>query len=165
MYARKDGLKITFPVEINGASIKSLQWVQGKSEQWREDNGVTLHDDPVMPDYDPETQHKPIIGADGEYQQPVDMTQEEIDERYESSIPRTVTMRQARAALIMTGNIGLIQPAIDDIQDDTERLLAQNEWDYSSTVERDRGLVQMLGLSLFTKEQLDQLFILAAQQE
>lgn len=164
MYARKDGLKINFPIEIGGVNIKSLQWVQGKSEQWLDDNGVTLHDDPVMPDYDPDTQHKPVIGADGEYEQPVDMTQEEIDERYEASIPRTVTMRQARAALIITGNIGLIQPAIDAIEDDTERALAQNEWDNSGAVERDRGLVQMLGLSLFTKEQLDQLFILAAQQ-
>lgn len=79
-------------------------------------------------------------------------------------VPVQVTMRQARAALIITGNIDLIQPAIDAIADPVERALAQNEWDRSQTVERNRGLVQQLGAQLFTKEQLDDLFILADQQ-
>ena len=82
----------------------------------------------------------------------------------EASIPDVVTMRQARAALIITGNIDKIQPAIDAITGPIERALAQNEWNTSQTVERDRGLVQQIGSALFTKDQLDDLCILAGQQ-
>lgn len=67
MYARQNNIKITFPIVIDGVRIKSVQWLAGQSQQWLNDNGITLHDDPIKPDYDPETQ-KITMGDDGEYQ-------------------------------------------------------------------------------------------------
>lgn len=89
MYARKNGLKVKYPVEIDGAIVKSTQWIQGKSEQWRADNGITLHADPVMPTFDPDTQAEPVQGSDGEYDQPVDLPFEQAMQNKLNSFQQT----------------------------------------------------------------------------
>jgi len=78
------------------------------------------------------------------------------------SVPQQVTMRQARLALLAAGRLDQVAPAIEEL-DSPHREVAQIEWEFSSTVDRDRPLVTMLGPKLgFTAEQLDQLFITAA---
>jgi hypothetical protein len=84
-------------------------------------------------------------------------------------VPAQVTMRQARTVLILTphpeaGNmLAAADAALASIPDVTQRALAQTEWEYSTVVERNRGLVLQLSASLgLTSEQLDQLFIAAA---
>lgn len=78
------------------------------------------------------------------------------------SVPRQVTMRQARLALLGAGVLGNVAAAIDELES-PHRETAQIEWEFSSTVDRDRPLVTMLGPKLgLTAEQLDQLFITAA---
>ncbi len=77
-------------------------------------------------------------------------------------VPRQVTMRQARLALLGAGVLGNVAGAIDELES-PHREAAQIEWEFSSTVDRDRPLVTMLGPKLgFTVEQLDQLFVTAA---
>lgn len=77
-------------------------------------------------------------------------------------VPDSITMRQARRCLRLRGLLDAVQPAIDSLPD-PDREDAQIDWDYSATVERDRGFVlqvaQALGLS---DQQLDELFIEAA---
>ena len=78
-------------------------------------------------------------------------------------VPQTVTMRQARLALLAAGKLSAVDAAIVNLPS-PQKEAAQIEWEFSSVVERDRPLVQMLGpaLGLFDAD-LDALFIQAAQ--
>jgi hypothetical protein len=77
-------------------------------------------------------------------------------------VPQQVTMRQARLALLANGKLSSVDAAIDSL-DSPERETARIEWDYSSSVERGRPLVVLLGQALGLDENaLDQLFITAA---
>ena len=74
----------------------------------------------------------------------------------------SVEMRQARLALHQQGLLTQINNAVASmpgVQGDAVRI----EWEFSSTVERNRPLVQSLSVSLgLTSQQLDDLFALAA---
>jgi hypothetical protein len=74
----------------------------------------------------------------------------------------SVTMRQARLALLQQGLLTQINNAVASMpgaQGEAVRI----EWEFSSTVERNRPLVQALAASLgLTSQQLDDLFTLAA---
>ena len=74
----------------------------------------------------------------------------------------SVTMRQARLALHQQGLLTQVNNAVASMpgaQGDAVRI----EWEFSSTVERNRPLVQVLAASLgMTSQQIDDLFTLAA---
>lgn len=79
-------------------------------------------------------------------------------------VPSQVTMRQARLALLQAGLLDDVEVAIDAITPESDRVAARIEWDYSSVVERNKGLVAALGASLgLVKEQLDELFYVAGK--
>lgn len=77
-------------------------------------------------------------------------------------VRQVVTMRQARLALLQYGLLGTVQSVVDAMpwaEGDAARI----EWEFSSTVERNRPLVQSLATALpLTEQQLDDLFRLAA---
>jgi hypothetical protein len=78
-------------------------------------------------------------------------------------VPKQVTMRQGRLALLAVGKLSMVQAAIDAIEDDTQRAAAQIEWEYAQTIDRDSDFVQQMAAGLdLTEEQLDQLFTLAS---
>lgn len=81
-----------------------------------------------------------------------------------NGVPQEVTRRQGIQALINTGMLALVQPAIDAITNPTLRATMQNEWDNSQTFQRQRpALISLATGSLgLTLQQLDGLFILAA---
>ena len=78
-------------------------------------------------------------------------------------VPQSVTMRQARLALLGIGLLDDVDAAIAAIPDPVQRKAAQIEWEYAQTVDRARPFTQQMaaGLSL-TAEQLDALFTQAA---
>lgn len=77
-------------------------------------------------------------------------------------VPRVVTMRQARLALLGAGLLQQVDQAISALPE-PQQSAARIEWDYSSEVHRDRAFVQQLGEALgLSDEQLDALFIQAA---
>ena len=79
------------------------------------------------------------------------------------AVPPTVTMRQARLALLGAGLLAAVDTKINSLTEPT-RSAARIEWDYSRVVERHRGLVLTLGQELGLSEaQLDQLFIQASK--
>lgn len=88
----------------------------------------------------------------------MDMTAEEIADLPEvDPVPRFVSMRQARLALLGAG-----------LLDEVETLMAAQpqavriEWEYATDVWRDRDLVLSLGAALqLTEQQIDALFIAA----
>lgn len=78
-------------------------------------------------------------------------------------VPSSVTMRQARLALLGAGKLAAVQSAIDALSEPT-KTAAQIEWEYSNEVQRHNGLVASLGPALnLTSEQIDTLFIEAAK--
>lgn len=60
-----------------------------------------------------------------------------------------VPMHKAREALIRSGvSVAVVDAAIANIEDDTERALAKNAWEYSPTVSSQSALVVTLGAAL-----------------
>ena len=77
-------------------------------------------------------------------------------------VPQSVTMRQARLALLAAGKLAAVNSAIAAMTGaagDTARI----EWEFSSEVQREQPLVLALGGMLGMSEaQLDALFVAAA---
>jgi hypothetical protein len=74
-------------------------------------------------------------------------------------IPQSVTMRQARLALLQGG---LLQSITDNIAAGTDEPM-KIEWSYATTVDRDWTSLVALATSMgLTDTQLDDLFVLAA---
>ena len=88
-------------------------------------------------------------------------TQEELEalirQREISNIK--LTPRQARELIIRSGLFTTVETVINSIEDETERLIARNYWEYSEVLERNHpvllALVSALGI---TDEQLDNMF-------
>jgi hypothetical protein len=79
-------------------------------------------------------------------------------------VPSKVTMRQARLILLANGLLDDVELAIDNTVDEVKRKQARIEWDFSSEVHRNKGLVSELGVALnLTEDQLDQMFIDASK--
>lgn len=77
--------------------------------------------------------------------------------------PQSVTMRQARLALLGAGLLDDVNAAIAAIPDATQRQAAEIEWEYAQTVDRASPFTQQLASGLgLTSEQLDGLFTQAA---
>lgn len=77
-------------------------------------------------------------------------------------IPQSVTMRQARLALLNHGLLANVQPAINALPE-PQRTRAQIEWDYSNGLERGNSFVATLGVALGLDDAaIDSLFIEAA---
>lgn len=83
---------------------------------------------------------------------------------YEPPAPITsVTMRQARLALLTYGLLDVVNSTIAFIPDNFERAAAQIEWDYGTVVEKTSPLVtKLLPLLGLTPQQVDQLFEVAS---
>lgn len=76
--------------------------------------------------------------------------------------PTTVSMRQARLALLAAGLLQSVEASISALPE-PQQTAARIEWDYSSEVYRDKPFVLMLAAALdLTGEQIDNLFITAA---
>lgn len=72
--------------------------------------------------------------------------------------PRSVSMRQARLALLGAGLLDDVEALIAD-----ESQAVKIEWEYATDIWRDRDLVNTLGPALgLTEEQIDALFTAAA---
>ena len=79
-------------------------------------------------------------------------------------VPRSVTRRQARQALLLSGKLAQVQPAIDSIPDPIQRGMVQIEWDDSQTFERNRPTLIALATAIgLDSAQVDNLFIEASK--
>ena len=77
-------------------------------------------------------------------------------------VPQSVTMAQGRAALIIKGLDTAVESFIDNIVDPVQRKLAWNDYSNRNTWERSNPRLQAIANVLGFD--LDELFILAAQQ-
>lgn len=77
-------------------------------------------------------------------------------------VPEAVTMRQARLALMSAGLLSTVNTIVAGMTGPAGDA-ARIEWEFSSTVERHRGLVSQLGSALgLTETQVDALFVTAS---
>ena len=77
--------------------------------------------------------------------------------------PQSVTMRQARLALLSAGYLDRVQEAFANIPDENVKKAAMIEWEYASTVERQSPFTtQMAALLGLSSTDLDALFTAAA---
>ena len=60
------------------------------------------------------------------------------------SVPASITMRQARLALLSIGLLDDVDAAIAAIPDPVQRKAAEIEWEYATVIERNSPLVQSL---------------------
>lgn len=85
-------------------------------------------------------------------------------EFFVTTVPQSVTMRQARLALLGAGLLDDVDAAISTIPDDTQRRAAEIEWEYAQTVDRASPFTQQLASGLgLGAEQLDNLFTQASK--
>ena len=79
-------------------------------------------------------------------------------------IPASITMRQARLALLNAGLLDDVDAALAAIPDSALRRAAQIEWEYAATVDRSSPWVSNLASALnLSESQLDHLFVEAAK--
>lgn len=77
-------------------------------------------------------------------------------------VPASVTMRQARLALLGAGLLASVDAAIGSLPS-PQKEVARIEWEYAVEVQRSSGLVPMMGVALGLDDAaLDALFIEAA---
>lgn len=77
--------------------------------------------------------------------------------------PASVTMRQARAALIEADLFDAVEAAIAAIPDAKARRMARNDWEFAATVDRDWPLLTQLAAALgLSDDDVRELFTLAA---
>jgi len=81
----------------------------------------------------------------------------------QTPIPVSVTSRQIRLALLYSGiSLSVIDAAINSMPEPTKSV-ARVTWDYSTLVFRNNPMIATMQPALgLTKEQIDQLFILAS---
>ncbi len=79
-------------------------------------------------------------------------------------IPQSVTMRQARLALLGIGLLDDVDAAIAAIPDPVQRKAAQIEWEYAAVIERNSPLVTSLAAGLgLTAADIEALFEAASR--
>lgn len=86
-----------------------------------------------------------------------------VEAKRKASIPTSVTMRQARLALLGIDKLKLVQTAINTLDEPTKSA-ATIEWEYSSAVNRNSVFVEVLGKLLgLNSDEIDNLFIAASK--
>ena len=137
----------------------------GKAEQFQ----VVTFFAAAKPEYDPITQAvseiDPVL-VEGNWTQQWQVTElspEQIEVNQKALIPLSVTRRQAIQALRIHGiTKAMVSDALAAIPDDLQRDLAMIEWEDSQVFERNRQLVESVGVAFGMNEaQLDELFITA----
>ena len=79
-------------------------------------------------------------------------------------VPQSVTMRQARLALLGAGLLDDVDAAIAAIPDPAQRKAAQIEWEYATVIERNSPLATSLAAGLgLTAADIDALFEAASR--
>lgn len=88
---------------------------------------------------------------------------DEIAADKKSRVPKSVTMRQARLALLSAGLLHTVDATITALPS-PQKEAAKIEWEYSQEVQRHNGFVSILApLLQMTDEQTDALFVVAAK--
>lgn len=164
-------IKFTYVDSLTGISIAShpaengpvLPAVDGLTFVWARESHYPTN----VPEFFgtcPDASNTQVDGVLGVYSK-ADWDNMQADEMLaRNPIPASVTMRQARLALLRAGLLDQVATAIAAIAEPMQRQAAQIEWEFAATVDRASPFTQQLanGLGL-TDAQLDALFTEAAK--
>lgn len=107
-----------------------------------------------------------VLTIDHDRKVVVSTRQAEPDPDYvppQPEIPERCTRRQGRLALLQVGKLGMVEEALESIQDANEKKAAQIEYE-ADTWERNNHFLQSMWMRLGgSMSDLDELFILAVQ--
>ena len=82
-----------------------------------------------------------------------------IEKELELNIPKSITARQARLALLQIGKLADVAVAISALQSPVKEQV-EIEWEYATNIDRANGFIDTLGFALgLDKKALDDLFI------
>ena len=82
-----------------------------------------------------------------------------VEKERELSIPKSITARQARLALLQIGKLADVTAAIANLQSPMKEQVGI-EWEYATDIYRNNGFIDALGAALgLDKDALDDLFI------
>lgn len=131
----------SFATELRAVGLLGLPFA------WSEDGTITFNDD-MTP-----TQRNAVQAAYAAHNPEAPAP---------AAVPKAVTMRQARLALLQAGKLTAVNDAVAGMQGAAGEA-ARIEWEYSQEVQRDKALVLALAPVLGLSEaQLDALFIAAS---
>lgn len=162
-------LKFTYVDALTGISIAAepamhgtrFPSVEGLAFVWARESGYPT---PVPEFFGscPDGSDTQVDGVLGVFSQP-DWDQMKADEmRTRDKTPKTVTMRQARLALLAAGYLTTVANAVAAMPG-AEGEAARIEWEFSGEVKRSQPLTEALAAVLgLTSMQTDALFISAA---
>lgn len=84
-----------------------------------------------------------------------------VEKERELNIPKSITARQARLALLQIGKLADVTAAISNLQSPIKEQV-EIEWEYATDIFRNNGFIDALGSALgLDKVALDELFIAA----
>lgn len=110
----------------------------------------------------PEDSDIAVPGVLGEYVEADWLTMRDDEMRARVEVPQTVTMRQARNALLDAGLLEAVQASVATIPG-AEGERARIDWEYALEVRRDWPLISYMAGDLgLTDEQVDGLFMAAS---
>ena len=79
-------------------------------------------------------------------------------------VPSAITMRQARLAMLASGLLDKVEPAIASISEAQKKSIAEIEWQYSQSIERSANWFSDITTAMgLTGEQVDALFKQASE--
>ena len=88
-----------------------------------------------------------------------------VEKEKELSIPKSITARQARLALLQIGKLAEVTAAISSLQSPIKEQV-EIEWEYATDIFRNNGFIDALGSALgLDKDALDDLFIAAKSMQ
>ena len=91
----------------------------------------------------------------------VDLTEEEIASLPKTKIP-TISLRQAREALIEKGLFDNVESILASVEDPKEKKILTNYWEYSQEFQRDHKLLGLITQALgMTDDEVDEFFLFA----
>lgn len=77
------------------------------------------------------------------------------------AVPQSISMRQARLALLGAGLLATVETSIDNLEE-PDKSAARIEWEYATEMRRDHHLIAALAVEMsLTDQQIDDLFIAA----
>ena len=78
------------------------------------------------------------------------------------AVPQSISMRQARLALLGAGLLATVETSIDNLEE-PDKSAARIEWEYATEMRRDHHLIAALAVEMqLSEQQVDDLFIAAA---
>ena len=95
----------------------------------------------------------------------LDLTEEELERMKEFSRPiPNISLRQCRELLIRTGRFQEVTSIINSIEDETERLVAENYFNNSQEFERNHHMLGLITTALGMSEiEVDDFFLEASE--